>query len=250
VPDPAISVIIATHNRCTSCMAAVESALAQELAPFEVIVCDDGSTDATRATLEADPRVRYVRLEPASGGPAAPRNRGIREARGDWVAFLDDDDTWRPGKLASQAAAFDDADVVAGDAERSSGGRYFGKPTWHPGRQDLLDDNPVITSTAVARRALLLDAGGFPAQPWLSGIEDYALWLALSDRGARFTILGEVLADYTDDPGHRLSDRERRVQSGLTRLALQRWGKRPWSFELFRAAGNQAVRSARIALSR
>jgi glycosyltransferase involved in cell wall biosynthesis len=249
VPDPTVSVVIPTHNRCATCLEAVGSALVQDPPPLEVLVCDDASTDATRGTFEHDPRVRYLHLDRSHGGPATARNLGLREARGDWVALLDDDDAWLPGKLAAQLPwlrAGDD-DVVASDARRASGGRYLDRAAdWRPGRQDLLDDNPVITSSAVVRRSALVAAGGFPTQRWLNGVEDYAAWLRMSDRGARFLVLDAPLVAYRDDDAAgRLSARDARVQRALARLAVQRWLRRPHRFELLRAAGNQAVRSAR-----
>lgn len=247
MPESAISVVIPTYNRCSSCVAAVESVLSQVPPPLEVIVCDNGSTDETRATFEPDARIRYLRFERNQGGPAAPRNLGICEARGDWVAFLDDDDVWQPGKLDVQVRAIggEDADVVASDAERTTGGRYFGRGAdWRPTRQDLLDGNPVITSAAVARRSLLLAAGGFPTQRGIQGAEDYGLWLALSDAGARFLVIDEALVTYRDAGDERISG-DLSVQWALVRLTIGRWLRKPVSVELFRAAGNQVVRSAR-----
>ena len=101
-----VSVIIPTHDRAAVITRAVDSVLAQEGAELEVIVVDDGSTDATRAVLESrygeDPRVTYLHQEQA--GVAGARNAGLAHAGGELVAFLDSDDVWRPGKLALQLA--------------------------------------------------------------------------------------------------------------------------------------------------
>ena len=97
-----ISVVIPTYNRKTLLSRAVDSALRQEGVDLEVLIVDDGSTDGTRETWSAcsDPRVRF--LAEQHRGACHARNRGLEEARGDYVAFLDSDDTWRPGKLLLQ----------------------------------------------------------------------------------------------------------------------------------------------------
>lgn len=101
---PTVSVVIPTFDRAALLPVAVASALAQRPAPLEVIVVDDGSTDDTPEVCRRfPPPVRTIRQ--ANTGPAAARNRGIRKARGDYVAFLDSDDVWLPGKLAAQLAA-------------------------------------------------------------------------------------------------------------------------------------------------
>ena len=100
---PRVSVVIPTYQRLGACQRAISSALEQELPALEVLVCDDGSADRTREELEAwageEPRLRYLRLPRNYGAPAAARNLGTQSARGEWVAFLDDDDQWVPGKL-------------------------------------------------------------------------------------------------------------------------------------------------------
>ena len=104
---PTVSVIVPTYNREHMIGRALESVLAQEFTDFELIVVDDASTDNTEAVVRAsgDSRIRYIR-EPANGGPNAARNRGMREARGEFLAFLDSDDEWLPGKLGRQVARF------------------------------------------------------------------------------------------------------------------------------------------------
>ena len=95
LPPPSVSVIIPTWNRAHTLPRAIESVLSQSLPILEVLICDDGSTDGTAEAVMAmarqDPRIRWLPGE-RGGRPAIPRNRGIRESRGEWLAFLDSDD--------------------------------------------------------------------------------------------------------------------------------------------------------------
>ncbi len=96
-----VSVIIPTYNRRRFVVDAVESVLAQNIDRTEVIVVDDGSTDGTQDILKPYMNaIRYIYQE--NCGVSAARNRGVRESRGDLLAFLDSDDLWRPGKLRTQ----------------------------------------------------------------------------------------------------------------------------------------------------
>jgi glycosyltransferase involved in cell wall biosynthesis len=96
-----ISVVIPTFNRAAQILGAVESVFRQTAGAFEIIVVDDGSTDATPDALApVMARIRYIRTE--NRGVSAARNRGILEATGQWIAFLDSDDTWHPHKLERQ----------------------------------------------------------------------------------------------------------------------------------------------------
>ena len=102
---PLVSVIIPSHNRAVLLPRAVESVLAQTYSNLEVIIVDDASSDSTPAVMadlvKRDPRVRYFRHETNRYASAA-RNTGIASARGELIAFLDDDDEWLPEKLAKQ----------------------------------------------------------------------------------------------------------------------------------------------------
>jgi glycosyltransferase involved in cell wall biosynthesis len=105
-PSPQVSVVLATYDRERLLPRAVDSVLAQTLADFELLVVDDGSRDGTpemmRERYGREPRVRYLRK--GNGGSASARNHGIDHARGEFLAFLDSDDRWLPGFLASQVA--------------------------------------------------------------------------------------------------------------------------------------------------
>ncbi|HEV2149934.1 MAG TPA: glycosyltransferase family 2 protein [Longimicrobiaceae bacterium] len=103
-----ITVVIPTYDRAGWLPATVASVLQQTRPPDEALIVDDGSRDDTEAVCRAFPApVRYVRQENA--GVSAARNRGVREARGEWVAFLDSDDLWEPTKLEVQLAAHEAA---------------------------------------------------------------------------------------------------------------------------------------------
>ena len=100
-----VSVIIPTRNRSKLLELSLRSVLWQRSVDFETIVVDDGSTDDTPRMLRSlGDRIRVFRHE-RSQGVSAARNRGIAEARGEWVAFLDDDDLWAPDKLELQLQA-------------------------------------------------------------------------------------------------------------------------------------------------
>ncbi|HEY2379365.1 MAG TPA: glycosyltransferase family 2 protein [Gemmatimonadaceae bacterium] len=99
-----MTVVIPTYNRSAIVGSAIESALKQTYRDLECVVVDDGSSDDTRAVVESyGPRVRYIYQENA--GVTAARNLAIRHARGEFLAFLDSDDLWRPWRIESQVAA-------------------------------------------------------------------------------------------------------------------------------------------------
>ena len=124
---PRVSVIIPTYNRANMVGDAVQSVLEQSYADWELIVVDDGSQDNTRDVLAdySDPRIRYIYQENRKL-PGA-RNTGIRAGTGEYVAFLDSDDLFTPGKLERQVAVLDrspDVGLVASgwtevDAQRN-----------------------------------------------------------------------------------------------------------------------------------
>lgn len=231
-----VSVVIPTWNREESVVEAVRSVLRQTVPDLEVFVCDDGSSDRTgdRVRSLGDPRIRWMPGSRA-GRPAVPRNRGIREARGEWIAFLDSDDAWLPEKLERQiglakalrcrAACSNAFRVVPGTEVRGA------LLAWRSRRVtfgDLVRTNQVICSSAVVERALLESAGGFPEDPGLKAIEDYALWLRIATM-TDFAFVEDPLLYYTDDPSVSVrnesrSESERRaaVYDDFTRWAAER----------------------------
>jgi glycosyltransferase involved in cell wall biosynthesis len=180
----AVSVIIPTRDRCALVVEAVESVLAQRGVEAEVIVVDDGSTDATRQALQRyRPRVRYVHQAPS--GVSAARNRGAALAGGRWLAFLDSDDLWRSDKLAVQLAHHRDhpswrisqtGEIWIRDGVRVNPCLHHAKPSgdvFLPSLERCL----VSPSAVLIDRDLFFDAGGFDES--LAVCEDYDLWLRI-----------------------------------------------------------------------
>lgn len=195
--SPLVSVVIPTYNGAHFLAQTIESVLAQTYPNLEVLVVDDGSTDATpKIATRYGPRVRYVHQ--ANAGTAAARNRGVAEARGDYIALLDHDDLWLPHKLERQMPAFADdpaIGVVFARIEffRTETGEvtahYFPGPELGP--HDLLAHRVLPIQTVVIRRSALDAVGPFDVD--LRGTDDWDLGIRLS---ARFRMVGvpETLA--------------------------------------------------------
>ena len=110
--DAVVSVIVPCYNCEAYLSTTLGSVLTQTHRELELIVVDDASTDGSAGLVEQfalqDPRVRLMRMPRNAGAPAAPRNLGTREARGEWIAYLDADDIWHPRKLELQLQALRD----------------------------------------------------------------------------------------------------------------------------------------------
>ena len=227
-----VSVIIPTWNRAAAVVEAVGDVLGQTEENLEVLVCDDGSTDDTRLRLEAisDPRLRWLD-GPHSGCPAAPRNRGIRAARGAWIAFLDSDDRWLPTKLARQleVARATGVGAVSSNATRLRDGRPSGTVVDHRRPRirtgDLLAWNPVVCSSMIVRADVLARCGGFPEDPVHLAIEDHALWLRVATI-TDIAFVPESLVIYRDEPATSVRARIT-ADADEQRLALYE-GYRDW----------------------
>ena len=195
--EPLVSAIIPTRHRPQLLERAVASALAQTWSALDVVVVDDASEPEMRLPAFEDPRVHVVRLSEPSG-PGAARNAGIARARGELIAFLDDDDEWRPDKTARQVqhllAGGPALAWVACGYDLWNGSRLVQRT--HPPSGDLrhgLLANPCLApSTVLLRRSAVEAVGGF--DPTVYRCEDWDLWVRLAD-GHRLETLREVLVD-------------------------------------------------------
>lgn len=202
-----MSVVVPTRDRRDLVMDAVTSVLEQRAVTVEVIVVVDGSRDGTEAAVagRGDPRLRAVTL-PVSGGVSRARNEGLRRARGEWIAFLDDDDLWSPTLLEAALGAMRAEDAEAAlsgwcvvDRER----RYLGAkaPPEPRGVPAALRDFCAVgpPSCVVLRTEDVRAAGGFDVQ--FSVLADWDLWLRTLT-SARIAAVPEPHVAYTIHTGN------------------------------------------------
>jgi glycosyltransferase involved in cell wall biosynthesis len=189
---PRVTVVIPTHNRRDLVREAVGTVLAQTFCDFELIVVDDGSTDGTAEALGGLGGLRCLRQD--HRGVSAARNRGVREGRGELVAFLDSDDLWHPRKLEIQTAFMDgrpDAKVCQTEEIWVRGGKRVNPCAKHrkPSGDIFapsLDLCLVSPSAVMMRRGLFERLGGFDES--LPACEDYDLWLRVAAEEEVFLI--------------------------------------------------------------
>lgn len=185
--NPLVSVIIPTYNRAWTLAKAIDSVLAQDYKNLELIVVDDGSNDNTSNLIDRyDGRLKLIRQ--ANAGVSSARNRGIAEAGGDFLAFLDSDDTWLPQKLNRQMGFFirwpktlicQTQEIWIRNNVRVNPRKYHKKPSgmiFEPS----LDLCLVSPSAVMMKKELFKEIGCFDES--LPACEDYDLWLRVSCR--------------------------------------------------------------------
>jgi len=211
---PEVSVVMPVFNAAPFIREAVESVLGQTLRNFELIIIDDGSTDESWRIIQSirDERIHSFQNE-KNLGAGKTKNRGIENARGEFIAFLDADDIAMPERLETQAAflkARSEIDLVATASDVISSDRIVLncplREEMDPVRlkTGLLFDNPIIQSSVMLRRASLKGAA-FRSE--YEPAEDYDLWVRLS-QSARMVILAGVLVHYRSH-AHGISSRRR-----------------------------------------
>jgi len=191
---PLITVVIPLYNKADCILRTLRSVIRQTDVDFELIVVDDGSTDASAALVKAAGLPHLQLIEQHNAGVSAARNRGIRAARGEWVALLDADDLWSHDHLASLWHAAEGSDAIAVFSNlqlESRAGRLLIDPNVSAQRIDdyfsfALSNGsyPVSSSSIMIRRDELLAAG--PFAEGISTGEDIDMWCRLACRGSFF----------------------------------------------------------------
>jgi len=216
---PSFSIVIAAYNVAGVIGEALESAFAQTDPAYEVVVCDDGSTDDLDAALEPfRDRIVFVRKE--NGGEGSAKNAATRAASAEFVSILDADDTYLPERLealAQLATVRPDLDILTTDAYLEVDGRrirrcYTGDWTFEVAdqRRAILERNFVFGHVAVRRESLLAVGGFDEAIRWTT---DWECWIRMILAGARVGCIAEPLSTYRVHRGG-LSARRDRLLAG------------------------------------
>lgn len=185
---PTVSVIMPTHNRAALVREAIESVLAQTATDWELVVVDDGSQDQTPQVLRdyarRDARIHVARQ--SHQGLTAARNHGLRLARGEFMAFLDDDDLWLPEKLSVQVPYMQrQPELGLSYSQFYLRGASAGARPIYPKRpgttfRELFHGNFIQVPTVMIRRSCLDAVGEF--SPAYRGAQDFDLWLRIARR--------------------------------------------------------------------
>jgi GT2 family glycosyltransferase len=208
---PKVSVIIPAYDASSYITEALESVFSQTYRDFEVIVINDGSPDTDEFEQKIQPyRKQLLYIKQENRGPGAARNCGIRVAKGEFVAFLDSDDTWKPEYLAEQMQFIAQApllDLVYCDGIHVDEGTLEGKkqmslsPSTGPVtfRSLLVEECKVLTSLTVARKRAVINAGLFDERYFRC--EDYDLWLRMAYQGCTMMYHTKVLGYHRNRAG-------------------------------------------------
>ncbi len=205
-PVPRVSVIIPAYNAEPVLRETLASVQAQGHRDWEVVLADDGSSDATAEIAASVPGVTVVRTE-GGLGPAGARNRALERATGELMALLDADDLWEPTFLSEQVALYDAEEARApGVGIVTCDARLLGPDGFYPDTYaeqmgtpvgvtltSLLTHNPIYGG-ALAPLGLVREVGCFDPATW--GSEDHDLWLRILERGRRVVYNPKALAIY------------------------------------------------------
>jgi len=205
-----VSVIIPVHNDEHLVSNAIESVLMQSFQKFEIICINDASTDDTWNILNTyaknDKRISAYNLKKNLGCPGLVRNYGITKAKGNILAFLDSDDTWKSNKLQKQLEIIHEQDSYFSytKVENIIGTRVY-EPKFYlrifssflPG--NLIIENTITTSTVIISKQLFINLGGFRNEKMVVS-EDYELWIKTALMAKQIEFVDEILIQYNVNP--------------------------------------------------
>jgi glycosyltransferase involved in cell wall biosynthesis len=182
--DKSITAIIPTWNRANCLKNCLSLIVRQTYKNLTVVVSDDGSSENVLVVADSfkDSRVKYIRGE-NSGRPSIPRNRAIKKATGNLLAFCDSDDYWKENKLEVQVNILEKTKLgaVCSNAYLDQTPKmYFDNQSRKLTTLDLLKVNSVICSSMVVEKKIIDKCGGFDEDLEFKAVEDYLLWLKVS----------------------------------------------------------------------
>jgi len=205
--NPFFSVVIPTYNRSAKIKKTIDSLIKQSFKEFEVIVVDNGSDDDTREVIESyhDMRLKYIYQE-GSGSPANPRNTGIKNAKSDWICFLDSDDWWYEEKLEvfhDYIVKNKNVDVLyhGMDLVNLSSGENVGvcsmkeiaKPIYTTFLEKACFGGVIANSSVAVRKEHLFEIGLIEESKLVMTFEDFSTWVSISKLTDEFVFIPKVM---------------------------------------------------------
>jgi glycosyltransferase involved in cell wall biosynthesis len=232
MPFPRVSILMLTFNRAEWISAAIESIVNQHRQDWELIVVHDGPNEAIAKVMaeweKRDSRVRYFRrLQP--GNIAEATNFGLAQAKGDYIAILDDDDRWAtPDKLDKQITFLDESPayvacgggVIVTDSNARETLRYLKPEKDQDIKRVALIANPIAHSTAMYRRDAIEKCGGYDVS--LAGFQDWDVWLKLGSIGKLYNFQEYFLYYTIWEGGGSFQQQKKNTRSALTIVSRHR----------------------------
>lgn len=225
-----ITIVISTYNRAEQLPRAVKSVLNQTFSNFELIIVDNASTDKTQEVIQGfnDPRIRTIRHESNKGGSAA-RNTGIKLARGEYIALLDDDDEWFPEKLKKQVQKIEGCPATVGlvysGSEIYDENKKKVEQVNHPAYRGQVYQRLLLStiigsvSSALIRKKCFDQAGLFDEE--LTSCQDWDMWLRIA-RYYEFDFVPDVLTRINVH-GAQISSNYQAMIPGRMRMVEKHW---------------------------
>ena len=208
--NPLISIIVPIYNSDSFLDKTINSIISQTYSQWELILVNNGSSDGSKFLMDSyekkDQRIKCIHFEKNSGGPAFPRNEGMKIAKGEYIAFLDSDDFWEKEKLekqisltdsktkliiSSEAFMVDEHNNNLGELKRSNFFKRLKK--FFDCKNIFLIYNPIILSTSLVRNSPFLK---FKENENFQSIEDWSLWIDLVSMGYELKIIDTPLCSY------------------------------------------------------
>ena len=231
---PKISIIVPTYNHLNYLKDALKSVQAQSYSNYEIIIVDNHSTDGTEEYVSAlqEKNIKYLKIL-NNGIIAHSRNHGVANATGEYLAFLDADDLWKPSKLAvcvdymetNKVSALCHGEHWYHEATGRTRDVKYGRAKKQTLKELFMHGNCISTSAVMIKRSIFEQVGGFDQNPDLVTVEDYDMWLKLAQNRVYFSFIEQILGTYRIHPNNTINSVER-YSTGLF-LVFQTYLKAP-----------------------
>ena len=224
--SPLVSIVIPTYNHAPMLQRALATVIEQTYQNWNAIVVNNFSTDNTLEVVAKfnDPRIQCVNFR-NNGVIGASRNEGIKLATGEYVAFLDSDDTWFPTKVEKSVASLESGSDLVCHAEywidESGKSRLvtYGPSEAATHHNLIYKGNRISTSATMVRATLLKEVNGFDVSPELISTEDYDLWIRLAAKSNKFAFIDEPLGEYHRHDNNVSANIEKHLAAELALLS-------------------------------